>query len=297
MKTSRFIKTALLLLIGALGSVSCKKDKSESPFKTSAAGIDTRGLDYYIKIAETLQSKQEPPQADWDSLLATPIYKRFIGLGAIKPEEVKQEMRLVYKEQTLTADQQKEYAHHLNYKANLAKLKSYSSSLKDGSVRTAIKQYLFPYLPARLQKEERIPTIVYTFFFREDATAYENALIQDAFLSYKTDSYAKGLLSAHEAYHFITLRAIGERIKLTNDDSSTPKGLLASTLLQIAQEGVADLIDKEIFFKPGSSVYEDWREFWENDDQISKGLLLKLNEELVRYSTNQTLSTLNPAEF
>jgi hypothetical protein len=286
---------AILLSFVPLWLTSCKKDKDENLPTVADARIDTRGLDYYIKIAETLLSKQEPPQADWDSLLATPVYKRYIDLGAIKPEEVKEEMRLVYKEPTLTADQQKKNAHHLNYKANLANLKSYSASLKDGSVRPLIKQYLFPYLPARLQKEERIPTIVYTFFFREEATAYENSLVQDALLSYKWDSYAKGLLSAHEAYHFITGESVTKRTKLSQSDYETPKGILAFTLLKIAQEGVADLIDKDIVFKPDSPFYEEWKEVAENEEQVSKGFLGKLNEAFIQYSQDQTLP--NSSQF
>ncbi|HEY0055992.1 MAG TPA: DUF5700 domain-containing putative Zn-dependent protease [Pedobacter sp.] len=294
MKTRKFIMTGLLLLIAALGFVSCKKDKTESPFKSSAAGINTKGLDYYIKIAETLQSKQQPAQAEWDSLFATPFYKLYFGAGVTTPEAQKNEMSLVYKEQTLTSEQQKQYAHHLDYKNNLSKLKSYSASVKDGSVRTELKKYLYPYLPARLQKDELIPTIYYTYYFAEEANGLPDMILQDALLAYKADSYAKGVLSAHEAFHSVTTASLTKRLKISLTDAANPQSVLVNTLSGIAQEGVADLIDKDILTNANSPVSSQFQALMVNEDQLSRNYISRINAALIKYNRNEPLDNQQP---
>ena len=147
----KFLIAGLTLLTPVL-LFSCRDNTVDGPAnQVTAAGIDTRSLDYYVKIAETLLGQQEPAQADWDSLFVTPYYKLLItDLARSTAEEEKNEMRVVYKGQTLTPQQQQQYARHLAYRKNLMQLKAYSASLRDGSVRTLLKQYLYPVLPARL---------------------------------------------------------------------------------------------------------------------------------------------------
>jgi len=212
---------------------SCKKDKDENPTPVTAAGIHISGLDYYIKIAETLLSKNEPPQADWDSLFASPAYKIFIEKG-IKPELIKVDMRPAYTEQTLTTDQQKQYTHHLRYKNNLSKLKSYSASVKDGSIGTDLKQYLYPYLPACLQKDELIPPIVYTFYINLEANGSPQAIFQDAYLAYLVDGYAKGILTAHEAFHSVVTGAENKRLKISLSNAQDPQVILFDVISSIS---------------------------------------------------------------
>jgi hypothetical protein len=284
----------LLALAPFLLLSSCKKVNDIPPPQVTAAGIHTSGLDYYIKIAETLLSKQEPPQADWDSLFASPAYKIIIEKG-ITPEMLKADMRPAYTQETLTAEQQKRHVHHLRYKGNLAQLKSYSASVKDGSIRTALKQHLYPYLPARLQKDELIPPIVYTFYIGLDANGSPQAIFQDAYLSYLVDGYAKGILTAHEAFHSVITGAVNKRLKISRSNTQDPQTILFITLNGISQEGIADLIDKEVLFRTDSPVYDYLKGLTENEDQRARNYLQKLNEELALSNTQGTLH--NPSEF
>jgi hypothetical protein len=284
----------LLLTLTSWLLSSCKKETDVPTPQVTAAGIDTRGLDYYIKVAETLQSGKEPAQADWDSLLATPAYKLYIGVG-VTPDQIKADMRPPYTEQTLTAGQQKQYAHHLFYKNNLSQLKSYSASLKDGRIRTALKEHLYPYLPARLQKDELIPPIVYTYYRNLEANGFENMILQDAYLSYLVDGYAKGILTAHEAFHSVVTGAENKRLKISRSNTQDPQFILFNTLHGISQEGIADLIDKEVLFRTDSPVYDFLKEQTKDEDQRARNYLQKLNEELVESNKNGMLH--NPAAF
>jgi hypothetical protein len=148
--------------------------------------------------------------------------------------------------------------------------------VKDGSIKTAVKQYLYPYLPARLQKDELIPPIVYTYYLKLEANGAVDMILQDAYLSYLIDGYAK-------------------RLKINQSNAEDPQAILFSTVSGISQEGIADLIDKEVLYRTGSPVYDYMKDQTKAEDQKTGNYLLKLNEELIKSSVNGTLH--NPAEF
>lgn len=287
---------ALSLLAASAGLSSCKKESVDPPVvPVSAPGIDTRGLDYYIKIAETLATQQEPPQADWDSLFVTPYYDLLLNtFRASTPEAEKNVLRLIYKQGNLTPQQQQQYAHQLNYKSSLPQLKAYSASVKDGSIRTLLKPYLYPVLPPRLQNDALVPRIVYTYYFSEEANGLEDKILQDALLAYKVDGYAKGILTAHEAFHSVATGALIKRYKLQLP-ASDARYILALTLTGIAQEGIADLIDKETLGRPGSPVQALVQGLMVDEVPNSVRYIRALDDELVRLSTQPVIA--NPQQF
>lgn len=282
---------ASLLLVAALCLTACKKEQDDvAKQAVTAPGTDTRGLDYYIKIAETFSKQQEAAQADWDSLFVTPYYKLLItDLARSTAEEQKAEMRVVYKQQNPSPQQQAQYARHLEYKAYLAKLEAYSASLKDGSIRTALKQYLYPVLPTRLQNDALVPPVVYTYYFAEEANGLEDMILQDALLAYKIDSYAKGILTAHEAFHSVATAALFKRVKVQLP-ATDARQVLSLALTGIAQEGIADLIDKEALGKAGSPLQGLVQGLLVDEVANSVKYIKALDAELIRLSTQPTIS-------
>ncbi|MBD2767260.1 hypothetical protein IC235_05085 [Hymenobacter sp. BT664] len=294
MKTSTIFR---LLLAPLLLLTACKKDADVTPSSPSGPDlrVDTKPLDYYIKIAETLSAKQEPSQADWDALLGTFIYDLVIKRGISTREEQQDYLRGVYKvPETLTPEQRTFLAYGFEYKSYLPELKAYSASLNDGSLRIgqAVKQHLYPMLPLRLQQESLIPPVMYTYFGPGQANGFAEAVIQDALLAYKVDSYARtrGTLTAHEAFHSVTGVAQKRRFKQLPDTDA--RVILREALTSIGQEGMADQIDKEILTSPDSRVAGLVPRY---DDNLSKANIRALNAELERLSTDETIS--DPNQF
>ncbi|MBD2767258.1 hypothetical protein IC235_05075 [Hymenobacter sp. BT664] len=296
MKTSTIFR---LLLAPLLLLTACKKDADVTPSGPSGPDlrVDTKPLDYYIKIAETLSAKQEPPQADWDALLGTYIYDLLIKRGISTAQEQQDYMRGTYKvPEILTPEQRAFLAYQFEYKSNLPQLKAYSASLNDGSLRIgqAVKQHLYPMLPPRLQQESLIPPITYSYFGQGQANGFADIVIQDALLAYKIDSYArgKGTLTAHEAFHSVTGVALQKRLKLQLPDTDA-RVILKDALRGISGEGLADLIDKEILGSPDSPVASLVPRY--DDENLSKNYIRALNAELERLSTQEVIS--NATQF
>jgi Putative zinc dependent peptidase (DUF5700) len=292
-------KIQILLLAATLGLMiqACKKNETAvSPAKGDGlpiGQIDTRGLDRYISIAETLIAQKEPTQTEWDSLFTTPYY--YLAINTVKfttPADEQDAMRTVYKSKTLTAAQQADYSHHLNYKNNLAKLKAYSASVKDATIRNTLKTFLYPFIPTRLQADKFIPPIAYTYFYQEEAQGLDNMIIQDAWLAYQTDTYSKGLLTAHEALHSTLSVALKSRTKIILPDTDV-RQIIAATLVGISQEGIADLIDKDKLSQKDSPVFELFKSLQVDETNRSIAFIKALDAELSTVSTTKTISNGN----
>ena len=262
----------------------------------NAATIDTRGLDYYINIAEILKKGDKPAPYLWDSLFATPYFNLAINKFNLTTKEKQQkEIELVYSPSSaLTKEQEQEFQHHLEYKKNLESLKVFSAALKDGSIRNTIQQYLYPFLPLRLQKEEFILLIIYTYYYSEEANGMEDMILQDALLAWKMDSYKKGLLTAHEAFHSVISKAGTSRTKINLEQVNT-KSIVVNILSGIAQEGVADLIDKEEFSQLTSPMYEMVSAMMQDDEKKSQAYIKALDSSIIALPKNAKIK--NPRTF
>jgi len=248
------MKTGLKFLLVLAIITACTDNDDVTP--RSLSNIDTRGLDRYINVARLLIQQQEPTAVEWDSLFATPYFDILINEQKISTREAEQEdMRLVYKKASHSLEEKEQHSHHFNYKSSLDDLEHYSKEVQAGAVIPKLRDYLWPYLPTRLQSESLIPSIVYTYYIGEEANALPDMILQDALLAYKIDSYAKGILTAHEAFHSITTKSLAQRMKvdLADDD---PANYLMTEITGIAQEGIADLIDKDVLGQPQSPVYD-----------------------------------------
>ncbi|HEX8547553.1 MAG TPA: DUF5700 domain-containing putative Zn-dependent protease [Cytophagaceae bacterium] len=289
MKIKRAGTMKVLLLSVTISIFSCKKEKvedlkGETKVETKAdPRIDTRGLDQYIRVAETLADNKEPAQVEWDSLFRTVFYNRYNEFGVLKKEDEQKRMRQVYQQSDASPSGERDQ--HLEYKKKLPELKKFSTSLKDGSVIAEAQKYVLPMLPERLQGKP-MPGIKYAYNVEPEALGSDNPVIQDALLSYNADGYVKGLLTAHEAFHYITIAATFDRLKVPLDD---PRVTLAFPLLNISQEGMADLIDKDIFLKQESPL----REFFGSlastpeEEQLSKRFIESLNAVLEKASKGE----------
>ncbi|HEX8577659.1 MAG TPA: DUF5700 domain-containing putative Zn-dependent protease [Flavobacterium sp.] len=292
MKNSKilFIRYFILpLLVLFLFTASCSDDDNDDPQTTPTTKLlDTSGLDLYIKNAEKLQAGTEPSEAEWNAYFDTPFLKGFMetrGFNDEQKQELKQglkiTMRTAYQNLppgNLTPGLQGMYEHNLRYKTKLNELKEYSTQLNNGNMRQVIANIIAPFLPARLQNEDLIPPALYAFhILGAEATGTPDALEMDAMLSYTIDSYplTRGYAAAHEAYHSVTLAALEKRrIPIPAGD---PRNEVLSTLKLISQEGIADLIDKDLTLRPDSPVYSYWLFMIENEQQNAISFINNLN--------------------
>lgn len=243
--------------------------------------VDTRGLEEYIRIAEQLQKNKKVPEREWKSLFATPLF--YLAINKAKfttASQLKQDITLAYTPgKTLTEADQKTVAYHLKYKAKLPQLKAYANRIKDGHYRKALQKFLYPFIPVRLQHDSLIPPVVITWYPTLEANGLEDMILQDALGTYYADSIATGVLTAHEAVHSLFTAALKRRIKiqLAETDIRYSAMLLLSG---VAQEGLADLIDKDILNVPGTPLYDLQQGFMQAQNATFRSTVIGLDSVL-----------------
>ncbi len=243
--------------------------------------VDTRGLVEYIRIAEQLQNSKKVSDKEWKSLFATPLF--YLAINKAKfatADEIKKNITLAYAPgKKLTEKEKASIAYHLKYKAKLPQLKAYANGIKDEPYRKALQKFLYPFIPARLQHDSLIPPVVITWYPTLEANGLEDMILQDALGTYYADSIATGVLTAHEAVHSLFTAALKRRLKiqLAETDMRYSAVLL---LAGIAQEGLADLIDKDILNVQGTPLYDMQQGFMQAQTAAFRSTVMGLDSVL-----------------
>lgn len=243
--------------------------------------VNTSGAEAYFKIATALAKGDAKNTIPWQSLFQTPPYQMMIAGHVIDTAALKSNMQTVF---SLTSTQSKSAfssneIYHLAYKNNQEQLESYIKQLHDLNVVDSVKALLYPYLPLRLQRDDIFPMLFYFNYGSADATGFGGVVLNDLLHSFKIDQYKFGLLAAHEAFHSVVSTAF--QMKLKKDiDFKVPDFNLLYFLQNIAEEGVADLIDKPHLLQPDSPLYEEVKQLTADDDSLSIVLIKRLDSVL-----------------
>jgi len=144
----------------------------------------------------------------------------------------------------------------LAYKHNERKIKNEIEKMETENIYDSIKSLLYPYLPKYLQEDSLFPKQIYMYLYEGNGIPgyVFNSMLQTA----KVNSYKSGIISAHDSYHSIVGGIFGTKLETVNHDSLTDEDKDLLFFLEIiAEEGIADLIDKPILGQPGSPLYAE----------------------------------------
>jgi hypothetical protein len=169
--------------------------------------------------------------------------------------------------------------YHKTYKDNRKQLESYIKQLHNLNVIDSVKSLLYAFLPLRLQREELFPTLFYLNYGRAEATGFGGIVLNDLFHSYTIDKYKFGLLAAHEAFHSIVSVAFQQKLK-SEIDYNAPDFNLLYFLQNVAEEGIANLIDKPLLLQRNSPLYMELKQITAGDDSLSIILIKRLDSVL-----------------
>lgn len=242
---------------------------------------DFTAIEQYLSIADTLQAGKEPADVEWQALFSTFVHQAMIQAGAMDTLKFKQDMRRVFMPgRQDTAHRDDEQAEHLKYQRHETFVKTAIRNMKGQNVTAQIKKILFPFLPPRLRKDSLLPRQIY-LFYGGDATAINGYVINDMLLTAKINQVEPGLISAHEGFHAIITDASEHRLDPKADQQSDLFGVFRF-LMNVSQEGIADLIDKPLLMKPGSPVFEEWKELSKDEDRVAVRCIRRLDSVFSR---------------
>jgi len=259
-----------------------KKKEVQEAFDVTAAGL-------YFQIADTIQMEKQPSNALWNSFFNTPINQMLISGQRLDSGSFKKEMFRVYSLSGQDAGAMTEAElYHLEYKKMLPELKAHLAKLQSMGIAQKVKKYLYPFIPASYRNGRFLPKQYYIFYGSEDATGMNGLVINDLLLSYKLDSYVPGTLSAHEAYHAINNKEFNDKIRKSIDWGDTRSQVFMFINL-LAEEGVADLIDKKLIFSSRSPAKASWNDINEKYEDNSKALIERTDSLFRRLNKDSVL--------
>ena len=252
--------------------------------------IDVSGAEAYINIATEIESGVAPDLINWSQLFTAPGYQFLVRNGGVDTTVLKSDMLKVYHPGYVenTSLQNKGSSYHYDYKKVLLELARYIKRLKSIDVVDSVKNLLYPFLPQRLQTPGLFPQLYYLYYGQPDATNIYGMVFNDLLLSYKIDGYKAGLVTSHEAIHAIVSIAFAQRLA-KNVDQNSPEFNLLSFMENISEEGIADLIDKQILQQKNSPVYETVNELRKNDTLLSIRYIKSLDSLFTISNTTDSL--------
>lgn len=242
--------------------------------------VNTSGAEAYLKIASELAKGRDVSTVSWQPLFQTVPYQMIIG-SLIDTVVLKSHMQQVFSSgfDQASIPSSAEVNYHKEYKKNQSELESYIKLLHDLNVVDSVKALLYPFLPLRLQNEALFPTLFYLNYGSAEATGNGGIVFNDLLFSYKVDRFKFGLLAAHESFHAVVSSAFDGKLKKDLDYSATDFRLLYF-LQSVAEEGIADLIDKPLLLQTNSPLYNEVVQLTKDDETLSALQIKKLDSIL-----------------
>lgn len=285
-----YLKTTFLyIVILFFVNLSSFAQKNKIENKTDQS-IDITAARLYFQIADTLMTDKQPSADLWNSFFNTQINKLLISGQRLDSSIFKREMSRVYNpSNSFTAAKNETELYHLEYKRLLPELKQHLANLQSMSITQKVKNYLYPYLPTAFRNAAFLPKQYYIFYGSEDATGLNGIVINDLLLSYKLDRYLPGVLSAHEAYHAINNKEFNHKISKSINWADTRAQVFMFINL-LAEEGIADQIDKKHIFNSESPVKTNWEDINDNYENNSKVLIKRMDSLFTKLQRDSMLT-------
>lgn len=252
--------------------------------------IDVSAAQAYLKIASALQRSIPAKDIPWQTLFQTPVCKMLIVGNAVDTTVLKTEMRRVYTSigNVAPAGASATEKYHYAYKQHFKALENYPDNLGRLSVVDSVKRLLYPFLPSRLQKNEKFPVLFYLNYGSADATGSTGFVVSDLLQSYRVDQYKFGLLAAHEAFHAVVSVAFQQKLKPNANYDAADFNLLYFLEI-VSEEGIADLIDKPLLLQKRSPLYTEVKALVANDEVIAVASIKKLDSVLTLANSNEAI--------
>ncbi len=261
---------------------------------------DFEPIEEFFQLADSLQANRPPTPAMWQKYFDIPVIQLFSNAPSYDSSAFVADMRLIFKPQqtengdALAIDGEQKLM--MEYKENENLIKRTIAILKRENMNDSIKKLLFPYLPVALRKDSILPKQIYMFL--DEGTAFPGYVFNSMLQTAKVNEYKSGIISAHESYHSIVGKIYSEKFN-PNAYKTLSKGarnFIYFTEL-IAEEGIADLIDKPLLSKPKSPIYKGVLLLRKDENKYADFYLKKIDSLLKSTYKSKSVFTFQMKEF
>jgi len=233
------------------------------------SNVDTEPIDLYLKITKQIKYKGTSDPELITKYFKHPIVSLFTHRPGFDSVQFVNNLIAVYSNKPLQKpDQGDDYLLMMKYAQSDAGIRKTIASIKQTNIDASVKQRLKPFYPSSLPIDTIKLQHVYMFVDEGNGglPGYVlNSALQTSYLPNKQID----VISAHEAYHTITYAIFLNKFKILfaaspNDTVANNQNLI-SYMQIVAEEGIADLIDKKIISSSKSPLAEELKRLQENE--------------------------------
>lgn len=241
---------------------------------------DFTPVEKFYEIADSIRWQGAASAALWTSYFQIPVIQLFRHNPNFDSTEFVKDVQQIFSsngkinEATLN-DQQVLLA---QYKKSEKRIKSSIYQMKKEPIKDSIKEMLFPYLKKSLRSDSIIPRQLY-MVLEEGNGGLPGYVFNSMLQTAKLNGYKVAAIAAHESYHSIVDAIFNKRFTTFKDLNGFQKRLLYFMEI-VAEEGIADLIDKPVLGQKQSPLYTDVKRLSVNEDAFAITNLNKLDSLL-----------------
>lgn len=252
---------------------------SAQSFQLTTKQQDFEPIERFFAIADSIKNNQVISARQWSSYFQIPVIKLFSQDPNLDSAKYVNDMRLIYGDFDKYISNKNELSSNqkllVDFMQNKKLIKSTIAKMNTQNVNDSIKRLLFPVLPQRLRNDSVLPKQIYMYLTESTAMGGYgfNSMLQTAELN----NYKCGIIAAHESYHSIGAKQLLSLCKSEMINKNAPEPYLLSVLERYAEEGIADLIDKDILGKSNSPWYREVHELIKDDNILAPFYMHRLD--------------------
>jgi len=282
------ITVRLAVLLGlTFGAAAAAQPAGPTGAATPRAGLDFSGVDEFWKVVDVLTRNAEPVEAQWHALLVTPGY-RFaeISIGTTMRRDLelafmpsrRAEFDSLTKLGNFRAARLEHLVRAVSHRPQLDSLREFLSRTSPVADALRLAQQ---FLPPGATSVGEPPPVVFAVF-GNDAYAQEQGIVVDLLHVLETPLIP---MLAHEFHHAYLGR---QNQALAEEDRHTADAVLATTLLRMRNEGLADLIDKPYPLMSADPVRAEYAQRY-NDEYARTPSTLRIVDSLLAVAADDSM--------
>jgi len=278
------IKSFILFVLIASSSVF---EANAQSFHLTDRHQDFTPIETFYRIADSIKLNGTVSADLWQSYFDIPVIQLFGHNPSFDSTKFVNDTKSIFAKDAKQdsgemTDQQKLL---LAYKINEQLVKKTIAQMKTERINDSIKVLLFPYLNPALRKDSIIPKQLY-MVLEEGNGGLPGYVFNSMLQTAKLKNFKVGAIAAHESFHSIVGSIFQGNFNKYSGLNDFQKSLLYFMEI-IAEEGVADLIDKPVLGQTGSPLYADVAKLTNNENEFASEYLKKIDTLLLKSAKDQ----------
>lgn len=296
-KTKHVLRSSYILFLTFVFLIFALPNRIFAQLNLSKEVVDTSPIELYLEMADYIRKNGRTDSLLIKQYFDNPVVSLFKQQPGFDPKKFINSLTAVYtgKDQPMH-DQDIDYGLMVKYRDNESIIRNSIKQVKNTDIESLVKKRIKPFYPNSVDIDAVKLHFVYLFIDEGNGglPGYVfNSALQTAYLEHRNID----IISSHEAYHSITNSIFSKKyqklLESQPNDTTTNNQNLLWYLEIVSEEGIADLIDKDILSTTSSPLAQEIKELRNNEMSKAKRIIHQLDSLLANAQGRLNFLTLD----